>query len=122
MYSHSLPRNLLTSGALFAISLLTSVALKAQAQFAGTYIGTINTKVTVPIVVSIESSSGAYIATVGADGTISVAGTLTGTVSATGAVSFTGGSALSSLGIHSATIANNQLSSNYGDVLGNGTT
>ena len=109
-------------GALLAVSLLTTTALRAQAQFAGTYIGTLNTKVSIPGVQTIESTSGGYIATVSADGTISVAGTLTGTVSASGAVTFTGGSALASLGIRSATIANNQLSSNYGDVVGNGTT
>lgn len=114
-------RRLFPIGALLAASLLAP-SLRAQAQFAGTYIGTINTKVTVPIVGTIESTSGAYVATVTADGAISLAGTLTGTVSATGAVTFTGGTALAALGIRSATIANNQLSSNYGDVLGNGTT
>lgn len=114
---------LLPIGLLLAASFSTPT-LHAQAQFAGTYIGTINTRVTVPIVGTIESGAGAYIATVSADGTISLAGTLTGTVSATGAVTFTGGSALAALNIRSATIANNQLSSAYGDPVAgsNGTT
>ncbi len=109
-------------GALLAAALISAPALHAQAQFAGTYIGTINTKVTVPIVGTIESAAGGYIATVAADGTINVSGLLTGTVSASGAVTFNTGSGIATLGIRSATIANNQFSSNYGDVLGNGTT
>jgi hypothetical protein len=109
-------------GALLAVVLCSAPLLHAQAQFAGTYIGTINTKVTVPVVGTIESTAGAYLATVSADGTISLSGVLTGTVSASGAVTFTSGTGLASLGIRSATIANNQLSSAYGDVLGNGTT
>ncbi len=122
MIQSSLFQRFLPIGALLAVSLFATTQLRAQAQFAGTYTGTINTKITVPVVGTIESTSGGYIATVSADGTISVAGVLTGTVSATGAVTFTGGSGLTSLGIRSATIANNQLTSNYGDVLGNGTT
>jgi hypothetical protein len=117
MHTYPLFRRILTAGALLAAG-----TLHAQAQFAGTYIGTINTRVTVPILGSIESTSGAYIATVTADGNINLSGSLTGTVSASGAVTFTGGSAMSALGIRSATIANNQLSSGYGDLLGNGTT
>jgi hypothetical protein len=114
---------LFTHGALLAaFAIAATGTAHAQAQFAGTYIGTINTRVTAPVIGTIESASGAYIATVSADGTISLAGTLTGTVSATGAVTFTGGPGIAALGIRSATIANNQLSSNYGDVLGNGTT
>ncbi len=114
---------LLPAGALLAVCLAPS-SVFAQAQFAGTYIGTINTRVTVPIIGTIESGSGAYIATVTADGNISLAGVLTGTVSATGAVTFTGGSGLAALNIRSATIANNQLSSAYGDPVAgsNGTT
>ena len=108
---------------LIAASFLLGSSLHAQAQFAGTYIGIIGNKVTVPIVGSIEASVGGYSATVAADGTINVnSGALTGTVSASGAVTFTGGSTLAQLGIHSATIANNQLSSNYGDVVANNTT
>ncbi len=119
----SLLTRLLPRGALLAaFAFLSTATAHAQAQFAGTYVGTINTRVTAPVIGTIESTSGAYIATVSADGTISLAGTLTGTVSSTGAVTFNGGSALAALGIRSATIANNQLSSNYGDVLGNGTT
>lgn len=96
--------------------------LHAQAQFAGTYIGTVNTRVTVPIVGTLESTSGAYLATVTADGAINLSG-LTGTVSATGVVTFnTGSTGFAVLGIRTATIAGNQLSSAYGDLLGNGTT
>lgn len=114
---------LLSRGSLLAaLALLGTSVGSAQSQFAGTYIGTINTKVTAPVIGSIESAAGGYIATVTADGSISLAGTLTGTVSATGAVTFTGGTALANLGIRTATIANNQLSSGYGDLLGNGTT
>ena len=60
------------------LSVLPS-ALHAQSQFAGTYIGTINTKVTVPVVGSIESAAGGYIATVTAAGAVDVSGVLTGT-------------------------------------------
>ncbi len=115
-------RRLLSTGALLAGVLATTHLSFAQAQFAGTYIGTINTRVTVPVVGALESSSGAYIATVTADGTINLSGILLGTVSATGAVTFTSGSGIATLGIRSATIANNQLTSAYGDLLGNGTT
>src|SRR4051794_27041265 len=116
--SFQLPsRRLLIAGALFAVSLVIPHTTYAQAQLAGTYIGTIGNKVTVPGFPAIEASVGGYSATVAADGSINVnSGALTGTVSAAGAVSFTGGSTLAQLGIRSATIANNQLSSNYGDV------
>jgi hypothetical protein len=105
-------------GFFLAVAYLLPQAANAQAAFAGTYIGTINTRVSVPGVTAIESSSGAYSATVSADGTINVsAGALTGTVAASGAVTFTGGTTLGTLNIRSATIANNQLSSNYGDTV-----
>ena len=122
MHAYSKVRSLLAAGAVCAVSLCLRPDLHAQAQFAGTYIGTINTRVTVPVVGTIESSAGAYIATVTADGTINLSG-MTGTVSASGAVTFsTGSAAFAALGIRTATIANNQLSSAYGDLLGNGTT
>lgn len=110
--------------ALFAASLLvTANSLLAQAQYAGTYIGIIGNRVSIPGVTTIEASVGGYSAVVGADGSFNLnGGALTGTVSASGAVTITGGSTLAALGIRSATIANNQLTSNYGDVLGNGTT
>lgn len=122
MKTTPLVSRLLRTGALLALPFLAT-GLHAQAQFAGTYTGTVNTKVTAPVIGSIESGAGAYIATVSAAGGFDLGGgLLTGTVSAAGAVTITGGTSLASLGIRSATIANNQLSSAYGDVLGNGTT
>ncbi len=110
------------AGALLAVTLCTATSVFAQAQFAGRYIGTLNTRITVPILGTTESGFGAYIADVSADGTFNLnSGGLTGTVNASGAVTITGGTSLAILGIRSATIANNQLSSAYGDVLGNGT-
>lgn len=97
---------LIAAGSLFAASVA-----HAQAQFAGTYVGTLNTKVSVAGF-GVESSFGGYIAVVSSTGTINLnSGNLTGTVSATGAVTFTGGTTLATLNITSATIANNQLSS-----------
>src|SRR5690349_19357990 len=114
MYQTSNIRRLFIPGALVAVFALAHVPLRAQAQFAGTYIGTINTRVSIPGITTIESSAGAYLAVVAADGSINVnSGALTGTVTAGGAVTFAGGSTLATLGIRSATIANSQLSSNY---------
>jgi LCCL domain/Putative Ig domain len=106
---------ILPTCALLAVSLFSANALRAQAQFAGTYTGTINIRVTVPIVGTTESSSGGYIAVVSATGTILVnGGNLAGTVNAAGTVTFTSGPAFDNLAIVTATIANNQLSSAYG--------
>ncbi|HEY1110780.1 MAG TPA: hypothetical protein VGE76_19160, partial [Opitutaceae bacterium] len=103
-------------GLFVAAALLVTGLAQAQSQYAGTYIGTLNTRVSIPGVTTIESSFGAYIAVVAADGSFNLnSGGLTGTVSASGAVTITGGSALSTLNITSATIANNQLSSAYGN-------
>ncbi|MBI5766346.1 MAG: choice-of-anchor C family protein [Verrucomicrobia bacterium] len=121
MHTSFLPRSL-RAGALLASLAVLTPSLHAQAQFAGTYIGLINIKVTVPVLGTTESTSSGYIATVRADGTVDVAGLLTGTVNAAGQVTFTSGTGIATLGIRSATIASNQFSSNYGDVLGNGTT
>ncbi|MBL9200637.1 MAG: putative Ig domain-containing protein [Opitutaceae bacterium] len=100
---------------LLAALLVTSAGLRAQAQFAGTYIGTLNTRVTVPVVGTIESGFGAYVATVTAAGAFDLnGGGLTGTVSASGAVTITGGTAFSLFGITSATITGTTLSSAYG--------
>lgn len=100
---------LIAAGSLFAASVA-----HAQAQFAGTYVGTLNTKVSVAGF-GVESSFGGYIAVVSSTGTINLnSGNLTGTVSATGAVTFTGGTTLATLNITSATISGNQLSSAYG--------
>ena len=110
---------------IIAFAALVSVAstLRAQSQFAGTYTGTINSRVTAPVVGTIEAAAGVYIAGVTAAGEINVSsGVLVGTVSASGAVTFTGGSGIASFGIRSATIVGTTLSSNYGDTLGNGTT
>ena len=104
------------------VSLVAIPEARAQAAFAGSYAGTINTRVSVQGVLTQESPVGPYLAVVSAEGTINVsAGVLTGTVTAGGAVSFTGGTGLATFGIRTATIAGNQLSSGYGDVLGNGT-
>ncbi len=107
----------LRAGALLTSALLAASSALAQSQYAGTYIGTINTRVVIPIInQTTESSVGGYIATVTADGQISLVGNqLVGTVSATGAVTFTGGGSLAQLNIRTAQIANNQLSSGYGD-------
>lgn len=97
--------------------------LSAQAQFAGTYFGTFNTKVSAGSF-STELPAGVYLAVVSASGAIDLnSGVLVGTVSASGAVTFTGSAqGLATFGIRAAQISNNQLSSAYGDVLGNGTT
>jgi len=116
------PTRLLRLTALGALFVIFGSALRAQSQFAGTYIGTINTKVSAGGF-NIESAVGGYIATVSSTGAVDVSGgALTGTVTAAGAVSFTGGTSLAALAITSATISNNSLSSNYGGVVGNGTT
>lgn len=79
MYTYTKLRSLLVAGAAGAVSLFLRPDLLAQAQFAGTYFGTVNTRVTAPVIGTIESPAGAYIATVTANGTIEVNG-LTGTV------------------------------------------
>ena len=115
--------HLLLRGALTAILIAGASTLRAQAQFAGTYTGTINSRVTAPVIGTIEAAAGVYIAGVNAAGEINVSnGVLTGTVSASGAVTFTGGSGIASFGIRSATISGTTMSSGYGDTLGNGTT
>ncbi len=115
MHCFPLYRRLLSAGALLAVSLLTPLALQAQAQFAGTYIGTLNTRVTVPVVGTIESSFGLYSATVSSTGVFNLSGGgLTGTVSASGAVTITGGTSFALFGITSATITGTTLSSAYG--------
>jgi choice-of-anchor C domain-containing protein len=92
-------------------------ALHAQAQYAGTYIGTLNTKVTVPGVTAIESSFGFYSATVSSTGAFDLSnGSLTGTVSASGAVTITGGSQFAFFSLTSATISGTTLSSAYGSL------
>ncbi|MES2696294.1 MAG: LamG-like jellyroll fold domain-containing protein [Verrucomicrobiota bacterium] len=107
-------------GVLLAGAFLAASSLLAQAQFAGTYIGTFNTRQSAGGI-TIEIPSTGYIATVTADGAINVnSGAMTGTVSASGAVTLTGGSSLATFGITSATIANNQLSSAYGASVANG--
>jgi len=116
------PARLFPIGAFAALVLLAPV-LHAQAQFAGNYIGTVQTRVTAPVIGTIESSAGVYAAVVGADGSINVnSGAITGTVTAGGVVAFTGGTAFATFGIKSGTITGNQLSSPYGDTVGNGTT
>lgn len=108
-------------GLLLAVAFAGITSLHAQAQFAGTYFGTINTKVSAGGF-NVESSLAGYITSVTVAGAIDVnSGAITGTVNASGAVTFTGGTAFATFGLHSAIIANNQLSSAYGDVVANGT-
>lgn len=107
--------------AAIAGALIFATGLQAQADLAGRYVGSMNTKVSAgPL--NLESGFGVYIADVTAAGAIDLnQGALTGTVSAGGTVSFTGGTMLANLGITTATIANNTLSSAYGAVVANGT-
>lgn len=102
-------------------SVLLPLASHAQSDLAGRYVGSLNTKVSAGGF-NIESGVGVYFADVDADGNINLNGTLTGTVSAGGAVTFNGGSSLALLGLTSATIANGTLTSDYGSLVGNGTT
>jgi len=96
---------LLTLGSVFL-----APALHAQAQYAGTYVGTINTRVG-----TVESTFNAYIAVVSDTGAFSMnGGNLVGTVAANGTVTLTGGPAFANLAITTATIVNNRLSSAYG--------
>ena len=117
---------LLHLGLVFAGSLIAASVAHAQAQFAGTYVGTINIKVTIPALPSYpatESTSGFYSVLVSSSGAVDMSsGTLTGTVNANGDISFTGGSALATLGITTGKITGTQLTSVYGNVVGNGTT
>lgn len=111
---------LLRTTALAVSCFVGAHAAHAQAQYAGTYIGTFNTRQSAGGL-SIELPSTGYIAVVSATGTINVnSGAMTGTVSATGAVKLTGGFELSAMGITDATIANNKLSSDYGAKVANG--
>lgn len=114
-------RRLVRLGGLLALPLLVATGLHAQSQFAGTYTGTINTKVSAGPV-NLESALGAYIAIVNTSGSIDFNGTLSGTVAADGKVTFSGGSQFSLLGLTTATISGNRISSEYGAVVGNGTT
>ena len=100
---------------------LTAIVVNAQSQFAGTYTGTINTKVSAGPV-NLESALGAYIAIVGTSGSVDFNGTLTGTVAADGKVTFSGGTQFSLLGLTTATISGSRISSEYGAVVANGTT
>ncbi len=102
------------------LSLAAASLVQAQAQYAGTYIGTFNTRQGAAGVF-VELPSTGYIATVTAAGAINVnSGALVGTVSATGAVTFTSGFELAALGITKATISSNKLSSAYGAKVANG--
>ena len=102
-------------GFFIAAVLIAAGTARAQSQYAGNYVGTLNTRVTSPGVTSIESSFGVYLAVVSADGTFNLnSGALTGSVSASGAVTINAGTSFALLNIRSATIANNQLSSDYG--------
>lgn len=121
MLTHPRP-NFLRALATLAGAFLFTIGVQAQADLAGRYVGSMNTQVSAgPL--NLESGVGVYIADVTAAGAIDVnGGALTGTVSASGAVTFTGGTQFANLGLTSATIANNTLSSSYGSLVGNGTT
>ena len=108
-------RRPLLAGLLAVASVAFAPALLAQAQFAGTYIGTLNNRITVPVLGTTESSFGFYSATVSTTGAFNLnSGVLTGTVSATGAVTITGGTQFAFFALTSATITGTTLSSNYG--------
>ncbi len=107
--------------AILAEAFLLSSGLFAQAEFAGRYIGSLNTSVNAGGF-ALESGVGVYIADVDSSGGIVFNGVLTGTVDAGGNVAFTGGTQLTLLGITTATISNGTLSSEYGALVGNGTT
>ena len=102
-------------------SALLPLASHAQSDLGGRYVGSLNTKVSAGGF-NIESGVGVYFADVDAGGNINLNGSLTGTVSAGGAVTFSGGSSFALLGLTSATIANGSLTSDYGALVGNGTT
>ena len=103
------------AGLLALGSLLLAPVVHAQAQFAGTYIGTMNTRITVPILGATESSFGFYSATVSTTGAFNLNnGQLTGTVSASGAVTISGGTSFTLFGLTSASITGTTLSSAYG--------
>ncbi|MCF3651848.1 LamG-like jellyroll fold domain-containing protein [Synoicihabitans lomoniglobus] len=100
---------------------LLPASLLAQAEFAGRYVGSMNTIVSAGGF-NLESGIGVYFADVEANGSINFNGVLTGTVSASGAVTFTGGSQFANMGITSATISGGTISSEYGSLVANGTT
>ncbi|MCC5022785.1 MAG: LamG domain-containing protein [Candidatus Synoicihabitans palmerolidicus] len=112
-------RGLFTS--LIASAALLPAVLHAQAEFAGRYIGFLNTSVNAAGF-ALESGFGVYIADVDAEGNIDLNGSLTGTVDASGNVTFTSGCQFAAMGITSATISAGTLSSEYGSTVGNGTT
>lgn len=121
MFTHLPFRRLVRVAALGALMTLFATSLLAQAQFAGTYFGTLNTRVGAGGFF-VESSFGAYIATVSATGAFNLnSGALTGTVNATGDVTINGGTSFNQLAITAAKIENNQLSSAYGALVANGT-
>lgn len=97
-------------------------ALFAQAKYAGTYFGTISTRVTVAGN-TIENTLGAYSAVVTADGKISLTGTsITGTVNSSGIVTFKAESS-PVLGLTKGKIVDKKLSTEFADgkLLGAGT-
>ncbi|GAB5562468.1 MAG: hypothetical protein SynsKO_41150 [Synoicihabitans sp.] len=102
-------------------AILLSTSLFAQAQFAGRYIGSLNASVSAGGF-ALESGVGVYFADVDSSGAIDFNGVISGTVDAGGNVTFTGGTQFALLGITSATISNGTLSSDYGALVGNGTT
>ncbi len=118
-----MPIHLLRTGSLRRLahavvaSLALPLAVSAQSQYAGTYFGTVNTKVTAgPI--STESALGVYQAVVSSSGAIDVNGQITGTVDASGNITFDPSDILS---LTTGTISGGVLSTPYGNLLGNGT-
>lgn len=107
---------------LAVVAFFSGQALFAQAEYAGTYFGTISTRVTVAGR-TIESTLGAYSAVVTADGKISLSGTsITGTVNSSGVVTFKAESS-PVLGLTKGKIAKKKLSTEFADgkLLGAGT-
>ena len=103
--------------AAWAAALFPAV-LFAQSQFAGTYFGSVNTQISAgPI--STESALGVYQAVITSDGAIDVNGVVTGTVDAAGIVTFNPEPTLS---LVTGSIVDGTLRSEYGNLVGNGTT
>ncbi len=99
-------RRPLLAGLIALGSALITPAIHAQTQFAGTYTGTINKRITPASGAPTESILNDYSAVVSATGAVSInGGNPLGTVSAAGTVTLTGGPAFDNLAITTATIA-----------------
>lgn len=119
MHTSLSPSKRLRHIGLFLLSaLIFPFSLHAQSQFAGTYFGSVNTKVSAgPF--NTESALGIYTAVVTSSGAITVNGIVNGTVNASGAITF---APEATLALTTGTISNGSLSTVYGNLVGNGTT